>query len=1219
MANQPTKYRKFVVGAASAALVASAVAPVASAKQFTDSKGTHEAAIDALSDAGIITGYEDGSFKPNKTLTRSDVVKLMGKWLVSKGYAIPADAVSNPRFADLKSTSNKELLEYAAVVKDNGVFVGTPDGKLDPTGNITRENMAIVLVRAFDRVNDIDLATYVAGQDFKKDVTDLGKAKAEARPAIDVLDFFDITNPEAPTFNPKNTTTRGHFATFLHKAINTDFSDVAPGAVVGNAAVKAVNATTVEVTFKDAVENVNSLNFTIEGLTVSNAAVKQSDNKTVVLTTAVQEGGKEYTVSLDGKEIGKFKGVSAVVPTKIDITTQSVQGKTGQQAILSADVGVKQAGIPVTFNVKADTNNTLNKDQVFEAVTNADGIATFSYTQYAAGTDEVVAYPTGAPTVRSHAFVFWGVDTILTLSTTDSKGNSVNNGEDKTYKLTYLDPKTGKPVANQKFFVTFEENVNVNVDKASKATVNGVNPRQLLSNTDPVVAEVTTDAKGEAVFVVSGSNTAVTPIVFIDNGGRDTAKYVREKYEANKLQARAEKVTFAAIQSEYTIDVTRDGLEEAAVGRENGRDYKVTVKTKDGKVAANEIVNVAFNEDIDRNINTVTGAQFIEIDSNDEPYYVKERVIQVKTNSKGEAEFTIGSDDNKDYATPIVWIDVNSPDAKDGNLDEGETFKIAPISYFAEAKLTTGAVEARDLTGKEVPRTGKSAFAGNEPAVFTFIAANQSGKEFKNLSGTGYNEVTATFTVSNTGENNILVRETTSTGSIKETTVAPNRNYTTGTIKNFEKPSIEIVSIGDKNASVKVSASGTAVPTTSNSNLRPINLGSHSAEAKFESSKNVGTEHVGIVTSFNKDTKKITFAGKNALSYKDKVATFFDETTGYSTTLTESEFANKLADDTKVSNVRLLINGDNYKFILTSQAAKGADVTVASAQANDVDGDGIADSVQLTFSKAVNADILKASDFNFTGGVVKAQAIEKVTGDNTKVTIKINGASGLAVPVLEHSAVSYLAADYGDLKAGSVPVTAATESTLLAAAKSAVTSAETLKTQAAVDTAQGLIDGLPSSNAKTELQNRLNVVKAGLVEGEAQVKAAELAVTAAEQLNTQAAYDDANAKVTALPAGTAKTGLQARLADVKGQIDVNAEAAKVATTLAANGAVGTVVLPTVASGYTVKVKTTSDATKYDLDGEIVAAGTSDVVYTVTHTATGKTADTNAVAVTVTTP
>ncbi len=224
--NQSAKYKKFIVGAASAALVASAVAPVASAKDFKDTKGnTHEPAIDALSDAGVITGYPDGSFLPNKTLTRSDVVKLMGKWLVSEGYKVPTDYKTNMRFTDLTPKSNDELLQYAAVVKDNGVFNGS-NGNLLAGDNITRENMAVVIVRAFDQVKDMDLVTYVEAQDFKKDVTDLAKAKAEARPAIDVLDFFDITNPAAPAFNPKNTTTRGQFATFLHKTINTDFSAV---------------------------------------------------------------------------------------------------------------------------------------------------------------------------------------------------------------------------------------------------------------------------------------------------------------------------------------------------------------------------------------------------------------------------------------------------------------------------------------------------------------------------------------------------------------------------------------------------------------------------------------------------------------------------------------------------------------------------------------------------------------------------------------------------------------------------------------------------------------------------------------------------------------------------------------------------------------------------------------------------------------------------------
>src|SRR5690606_17400416 len=104
---------------------------------------------------------------------------------------------------------------------------------------------------------------------------------------------------------------------------------------------------------------------TIEGLTVSNAAVKQSDNKTVVLTTAVQEGGKKYTVSLNNKAIGTFEGISSVIPTSINLTTKSFQGVVGKEVIVTADVGVKQAGIPVTFNVDAPAGS-LNKDQVFE-------------------------------------------------------------------------------------------------------------------------------------------------------------------------------------------------------------------------------------------------------------------------------------------------------------------------------------------------------------------------------------------------------------------------------------------------------------------------------------------------------------------------------------------------------------------------------------------------------------------------------------------------------------------------------------------------------------------------------------------------------------------------------------------------------------------------------------------------------------------------------------
>ncbi|PIC85438.1 hypothetical protein CSV72_13560 [Sporosarcina sp. P20a] len=372
MANQPTKYRKFVVGAASAALVASAVAPVAFAAEFTDVKdnNSHKAAIGALSDAGVISGYPDGTFQPNKTLTRSDVAKLMGKWLIAQGYKVPTDYKTNPRFTDLTSKSNDELLQMAALVKDNGVFNGN-DGKLLPADNITRENMAVVLVRALNTLNDFDLVAYVKEQDWKKDVTDLNKAKAEARPAIDVLDFFDITNPAAPAFNPKNTTTRGQFASFLYKAAETNYDEV-KAKETAIESVKATNAKTITITFNQAVETEKAKVELLRGTFKQNVTLKWSDDKkSVELIGAGNYQAADYTVNVTGLSDKALTGtvkVEAVKIASIEILDEvAVVNKDLVNGVFPTDttatVGymVKdQYGTDITKNTNLTTNDNSN-------------------------------------------------------------------------------------------------------------------------------------------------------------------------------------------------------------------------------------------------------------------------------------------------------------------------------------------------------------------------------------------------------------------------------------------------------------------------------------------------------------------------------------------------------------------------------------------------------------------------------------------------------------------------------------------------------------------------------------------------------------------------------------------------------------------------------------------------------------------------------------------
>lgn len=207
--------KNLFTAAAALTVIASTVTPgVASAAQFSDIQGTSlEGITTELVDMGIISGYPDGTFKPNKDLTRSDVVKLIGKYLIVNGYKIPSDYKTKMRFTDLTSSSNDELLQYAALVKDEGIFNGDK-GKLNPSDKITRENMAVVLVNVLSTIHQFDYTTYVDNQSFKNEVVDLYKAKESARPAINVLDYYDITKVEL--FNPKKIVTRGQFAQFLY-------------------------------------------------------------------------------------------------------------------------------------------------------------------------------------------------------------------------------------------------------------------------------------------------------------------------------------------------------------------------------------------------------------------------------------------------------------------------------------------------------------------------------------------------------------------------------------------------------------------------------------------------------------------------------------------------------------------------------------------------------------------------------------------------------------------------------------------------------------------------------------------------------------------------------------------------------------------------------------------------------------------------------------------
>ena len=98
-------------------------------------------AISTLSNAGIVTGYNDGTFRPNQPITRGEMAKIIANFANLKS--------GGKTFTDLAGHWSKSYVELAA---GNGWIAGYPDGSFRPDQKITRAETVTMINRVLDRV-----------------------------------------------------------------------------------------------------------------------------------------------------------------------------------------------------------------------------------------------------------------------------------------------------------------------------------------------------------------------------------------------------------------------------------------------------------------------------------------------------------------------------------------------------------------------------------------------------------------------------------------------------------------------------------------------------------------------------------------------------------------------------------------------------------------------------------------------------------------------------------------------------------------------------------------------------------------------------------------------------------------------------------------------------------------------------------------------------------
>ena len=98
-------------------------------------------AISTLSSAGIVSGYPDGTFRPNAPITRAEMSKIIA--LFAK-----LDKTTD-RFSDIAGHWAEAYIKLAA---GNGWIEGYPDGTFKPQQNITRAETVTMINRVLERV-----------------------------------------------------------------------------------------------------------------------------------------------------------------------------------------------------------------------------------------------------------------------------------------------------------------------------------------------------------------------------------------------------------------------------------------------------------------------------------------------------------------------------------------------------------------------------------------------------------------------------------------------------------------------------------------------------------------------------------------------------------------------------------------------------------------------------------------------------------------------------------------------------------------------------------------------------------------------------------------------------------------------------------------------------------------------------------------------------------
>ncbi len=170
-------------------------------------------AIEALASREIINGMGDGSFAPEAQMTRAQFAAIAVK-------ALGLTPKANGKFSDVPES--KWYAPYIGTANAYGIVNGVSETEFDPEGTITRQDAAVMVARAAEKLCGMDAAMDEDGIRFQiAQFTDYVKVSSYARASVAFCFREGILREDefGENIEPKEPILRGEIARMFYRLL----------------------------------------------------------------------------------------------------------------------------------------------------------------------------------------------------------------------------------------------------------------------------------------------------------------------------------------------------------------------------------------------------------------------------------------------------------------------------------------------------------------------------------------------------------------------------------------------------------------------------------------------------------------------------------------------------------------------------------------------------------------------------------------------------------------------------------------------------------------------------------------------------------------------------------------------------------------------------------------------------------------------------------------